>query len=97
MSGSDLVDIVGSIAGTLTTVAFLPQVVKTWRTGSTTDISLAMFLAFCLGVALWMIYGLLVGAWPVTIANAVTLLLAGSILVMKLRHIFADRRRKREL
>ena len=77
-------DLVGTIAGTLTTVAFVPQVIKTWRSRSTRDISLAMWLAFTLGVALWLVYGLLAESWPILIANAVTLLLAGSVLSLKL-------------
>jgi len=77
-------DLVGSVAGALTTVAFVPQVVKTWRTRSTRDISLAMWLAFTLGVALWIVYGLMAGAWPILIANIVTFLLAGSVLRIKL-------------
>lgn len=80
-----IVDIIGSAAGTLTTLAFLPQVIKTWRTRSTRDISLGMFAAFCLGVTLWLVYGLLLMAWPLILANAVTLVLAGTVLVFKLR------------
>lgn len=85
--GSHLADILGAVAGTLTTVAFLPQVVKTWRGGSTRDISLTMFLVFCIGVGLWLVYGLLLGAWPVIIANLFTLALAGVILWLKLRNV----------
>jgi MtN3 and saliva related transmembrane protein len=86
MSELALADTIGTLAGTLTTVSFLPQVVKTWRSRSTSDISLAMFVAFCTGVALWLVYGLMVGAWPVIIANFVTLILAGVILGLKIRH-----------
>lgn len=90
---TSLADGIGTLAGCLTTLAFLPQVIKTWRSRSTSDISLAMFLAFCAGVALWLVYGVLVDAWPVTLANAVTLVLAGSILIMKIRHLRHGRRR----
>jgi len=76
--------LVGTVAGTLTTVAFVPQVIKTWRSRSTRDISLAMWLAFTLGVALWLVYGLMAESWPILIANAITLLLAGSVLRIKL-------------
>jgi MtN3 and saliva related transmembrane protein len=76
----------GMLAGTLTTIAFLPQVIRTWRTRSTADISLVMFLVLCSGVLLWLMYGLLRGDWPVIISNAVTILLAGTILFFKLRH-----------
>ena len=84
---SGLADVIGAAAGLLTTLAFLPQVVKTWRSRSTGDLSLAMFAAFSLGVALWLVYGLLLGAWPVIIANLATLILAGFILAMKLAHL----------
>ena len=77
-------NLVGTVAGTLTTIAFVPQVIKTWRSRSTRDISLAMWLAFTLGVALWLIYGLMAESWPILIANAITLLLAGSVLRIKL-------------
>ncbi len=84
MTLKDTADVVGSLAGLLTTVAFLPQVIKTWKSRSAADLSLIMFATLCLGVALWLVYGLMLGAWPVIIANAVTLLLAGTILALKL-------------
>lgn len=84
MTPSWLQDLIGSFAGTLTTVAFVPQVVKTWRSRSTRDISLAMFLAFSAGVVLWMLYALLIGSWPILIANSVTLVLSGIILAIKI-------------
>ncbi len=80
-------DAIGMVAGTLTTLAFLPQVVKTWKSRSTRDISLTMFLAFTAGVGLWLVYGILIEAWPVILSNLVTLLLAGIILFLKLRHL----------
>ena len=83
---STLQDWVGMFAGLLTTLAFVPQVVKTWKTRQTRDISLTMFLAFTSGVALWLVYGILLGAWPIILANLVTLALAGIILGLKLRH-----------
>ena len=75
----------GLVAGLLTTVAFLPQVWKVWKSRSARDISLPMYLIFTLGVALWLVYGLLTAALPIIVANAVTLLFAGAVLVMKLR------------
>jgi MtN3 and saliva related transmembrane protein len=78
--------IIGLIAGILTTVAFVPQVIKTWRSHSTHDISLAMFAIFTSGVFAWLLYGLMIEDLPIVVANAVTLALAGSILVMKLRN-----------
>ncbi len=81
---AELVDLVGSTAAALTTLAFVPQVVKTVRTRHTRDISAAMWLLFCAGVALWLIYGLMMGAWPIIVANALTLGLAGTVLTVKL-------------
>lgn len=83
---SGIVQAIGLAAGALTTLAFLPQVVKTWRTRSTADISLWMFLVFLTGVGLWLAYGLLIGDAPLVAANGATFLLAGVILYFKLRH-----------
>lgn len=80
-----LPDLTGFVAALLTTTSFLPQAWHTFRTRDVRGISLGMYSLFTLGVALWLAYGLLVGAWPVVVANAVTLALAGAILVMKLR------------
>jgi MtN3 and saliva related transmembrane protein len=81
-----MVTLLGLLAGMLTTVAFVPQVIKTWRTRSTHDISLAMFAIFTAGVFTWLIYGLLIGDLPVILANCVTLVLAGTIVYFKLRN-----------
>lgn len=80
----DSVDWIGSAAATLTTTAFIPQALKVWHTRHTADISLGMYAMFTLGVALWLAYGILLGAWPVIVANAITLLLAGTVLAMKI-------------
>ena len=82
----NLTDLIGTLAAVLTTVSFLPQAVHTFRTKDVRGISLGMYSAFTLGVALWLVYGLLLGAWPVVIANVITLALASTILVMKLRY-----------
>jgi len=82
---NDLNPVVGFIAAILTTFAFVPQVVKVWRTRSTSDISIWMYSLFTLGVALWLVYGILINAWPVILANTVTLILAGAVLVMKVK------------
>jgi MtN3 and saliva related transmembrane protein len=76
---------IGSAAATLTTVAFIPQAWKIFRSRNTADISLGMYALFTLGVALWLTYGILLAAWPIIIANSVTLLIAGAVLVMKLK------------
>lgn len=87
-----LIDLIGAIAGTLTTLAFIPQVIKTWRSGSAEDISLVMFLLFTTGVVLWLIYGMALNALPIIIANSITLLLALTILVLKIRYMVLQRR-----
>ena len=78
-------DLVGYCAATLTTIAFLPQVIKVWQTRSAKDISLPMYGLFTLGTALWLAYGLMSGSVPVTVANAITLVLSIGVLVAKLR------------
>jgi MtN3 and saliva related transmembrane protein len=78
-------DLIGYVAATLTTIAFVPQAWKTWKTKSAAGVSLRMYAIFTLGVALWLAYGLMIGAWPVIVANVVTLLLALFILVMRLK------------
>ena len=78
-------DWIGSAAATLTTTAFIPQAWKVWRTKHTADISLGMYALFTLGVALWLGYGMLLASWPIIIANCITLLLAGAVLIMKLK------------
>jgi MtN3 and saliva related transmembrane protein len=77
---------VGLVAGVLTTISFLPQAIKTWQTKSTKDISLAMFLCFCFGVILWVIYGFYTHNIPVFVANFATFILASSILICKLKY-----------
>jgi MtN3 and saliva related transmembrane protein len=81
-----LQELIGMIAGLLTTVAFLPQAIKIWRSKSAKDISLAMFVCFCAGIVLWVTYGFMLGAFPVILANVVTLCIAATILVFKLRY-----------
>jgi MtN3 and saliva related transmembrane protein len=76
---------IGFIAAILTTISFLPQVFKVWRTRSAKDVSLGMYFMFSAGVALWLVYGVLIESWPVILSNLLTLVLAGAVLVMKLR------------
>ena len=78
----DLTTAIGLGAAGLTTAAFLPQVIKIWRTRRTRDISFGMFLVLCL----WLVYGILRDDLPLILANAVTLVLAGTILVFKLKY-----------
>lgn len=81
-----MIETIGVVAGLMTTTAFIPQVVQTWRTRSARDFALPMLLLFVGGVALWLIYGLAVGSAGLIIANAITLPLAAFILWVKLRH-----------
>jgi MtN3 and saliva related transmembrane protein len=79
-------DLLGYIAAAFTTSAFAPQAFKTIRTRDTSGISLHMYLIFTIGTGLWIAYGVAVAAWPIIIANAITLLLAATILGLKIRH-----------
>ena len=79
-----LADVVGSAAAVLTTLSFLPQVLHTLKTRDVSGISLVMYSAFTAGVALWLVYGLLLGSWPIVIANVITVMLALAIVAMKL-------------
>ena len=76
----------GLIAGALTTVAFIPQVVKIWKSRHTQDISLGMFSIFSVGVFLWLLYGIQLGALPLILSNGITLVLSLTILVFKLKY-----------
>jgi MtN3 and saliva related transmembrane protein len=81
-----MIDTIGYLAAFLTTFSFVPQALKTFRTRDVSGISLAMYGSFTAGVALWLVYGLLLSAWPIVIANVITLSLAISILLMKLKY-----------
>jgi MtN3 and saliva related transmembrane protein len=89
-----LPDTLGYCAAALTTGSFLPQALLTLRTRNVSGISLGMYSAFTLGVALWLGYGVLLRQWPIVVANAVTLGLAATILVTK---IVEDRRQRQNL
>lgn len=78
-------DLLGYAAALCTTGAYVPQVFKVWRTRSTEDISLKAFLILMTGLALWLLYGVWKGEFPIIAANGVTLALAGVILFFKLR------------
>lgn len=80
------VTLIGLFAAVLTTFAFLPQFLKAWRTKSTKDLSKTTFMIFWAGVLCWLVYGLLIGNFPMIAANAVTILLASGILILKFRH-----------
>ena len=81
----DNVTLIGYFAGFLTTIAFVPQVFKTWKSKSASDLSLGMFLVFSLGVLCWLIYGILLVKVPIVFWNTITLILALALLIMKLK------------
>lgn len=83
----ELNDIIGYPAAFLTTVAFVPQAWKSWRTRDLSGISLPMYALFTLGVSLWMVYGLLINSLPVFIANVITLGLSSIVLMLKIRQV----------
>jgi MtN3 and saliva related transmembrane protein len=80
------ITLLGFAAGTLTTLSFIPQVHKAWRTKRCDDLSLTMLLAFGAGIVLWLIYGLMLRASPIIVANAVTLALILWLLYLKLKY-----------
>lgn len=82
----------GFAAAVLTTASFLPQAWHTFKTRDVSGISLAMYAAFTIGILLWLVYGIRIGAWPLIVANTVTLVLAGAVLAMK---IAIERRKRR--
>ena len=79
----DLRDIVGYIAAILTTAAFVPQAWRSWQTRDLSGVSLPMYRLFTAGVALWLLYGVMLSSWPIIVANVITLSLAGLVLVLK--------------
>jgi len=81
----DNIHLISSIAGICTTMSFLPQVIKVYRTRHTKDLSLPMYIIFSCGVFMWMYYGYLVQSIPIMIANGITFTLSAYILVMKIR------------
>lgn len=81
----DFVTALGFAAGTLTTIAFWPQLHRTWKTRSADDLSLVMLLTFITGVFLWLVYGIFLRAFPIVVANAITFILTLAILVMRIR------------
>ena len=81
------VDLLGYVGAALTTIAFIPQITLVWRSDGRSGISLPMYLIFVAGVAFWLAFGILADIMPTIVANTVTLLLAGSVLVLKIRDL----------
>ena len=84
MDSFNTIDVLGFVAGIFTTIAFIPQVIKTWNSKSAEDVSFLMFIFFLLGVLLWCAYGWEIHSIPVIIANAITFILALSIIILKI-------------
>jgi MtN3 and saliva related transmembrane protein len=82
---SGFIESLGYAAGILTTVAFVPQLAKTWRSRSAGDLSLATLMVFTIGVLLWLVYGAVLASWPLVLSNAFTLGLTAPLLAAKLR------------
>ncbi|MBD2625340.1 MULTISPECIES: SemiSWEET transporter [Nostocaceae] len=82
----DFITLLGFAAGLLTTIAFLPQMFKTWKTKSAKDVSFVMLITFMSGLFLWLIYGIILGALPIILANGITLFLNFIILWLKLKY-----------
>jgi MtN3 and saliva related transmembrane protein len=80
------IDLVGYIAAILTTIAFVPQVLTSLRTRDLSGVSLPMYSIFTAGVAMWLAYGVILGSWPIIVANAITLALSGTVLALKVMH-----------
>jgi MtN3 and saliva related transmembrane protein len=76
----------GYVAATLTTLAFVPQAIKTIRSRDTRSISLGMYVVFTIGLGFWLAYGIFLHSWPMILSNTVTLGLSSTILALKLRH-----------
>jgi MtN3 and saliva related transmembrane protein len=82
----DPIILVGYIAGTLTTISFVPQVIKAWKMRETRDISLAMLVLFGIGILLWTLYGIWIGSLPIIAANLITFVLIIVLLFMKIQY-----------
>ncbi|MCL1467784.1 SemiSWEET transporter [Argonema galeatum] len=82
----DFLTILGLVAGTLTTIAFLPQIIKTWKSQSAKDFSFGMLITFSLGVFLWLLYGIAKNDLPVILANLFTFALNLIIIVLKTKY-----------
>jgi MtN3 and saliva related transmembrane protein len=80
------IDLVGYVAAILTTIAFVPQALTSWRTRDLSGVSLPMYSIFTAGVAMWLAYGVMLGSWPIIVANTITLALSGTVLTLKVMH-----------
>jgi len=81
-----MITILGLLAGALTTISFIPQVMKTWKFKETKDISLLMYIIFFTGILLWFSYGILIDNTPIIVANGISLVLVFIVLLLKIRY-----------
>ena len=86
MNGLNYIDLFGFLAAFLTTIAFLPQLYKTWKTKSAEDVSLIMLIFFITGLVFWIIYGLKINSIPILVANIITFIFNFSILILKITY-----------
>jgi MtN3 and saliva related transmembrane protein len=86
MAESNYITTLGLIAGVLTTIAYLPQLIKTWQTKSAHDLSWSMLIVLCAGIILWLVYGFYIQNLPIIAANIVTFLFTSMILVLKIKY-----------
>jgi len=82
----EMITILGLLAGALTTISFIPQVMKTWKFKETKDISLLMYIIFFTGILLWFSYGILIDNTPIIVANGISLVLVFIVLLLKIRY-----------
>lgn len=82
----DIISILGFAAGTLTTIAFIPQVIKVYQTKETRDISLMMYVMLAAGLMLWLIYGFLLKSWPIILSNIIALIANIYLIYLKLKY-----------
>jgi len=86
MNHFNYIDLFGFLAALLTTIAFLPQLYKTWQTKSADDVSLVMLILFITGLVCWIFYGLKINSMPILVANIITFIFNFSILVLKISY-----------
>ena len=82
----DVVSLYGYLGATCTTISFIPQIIKIWKEKQAKDISLGMYLLFTFGIMMWLVYGILLGEFPIIIANSLTLVFAVTVLLLKYKY-----------
>lgn len=87
-----MIEIVGMLAAILTTISFIPQVYKIYKSKSAEDVSMSMFLMFTVGLFLWLWYGIIIVSWPIILANTVTIILALAIIFLKIKYDREDQK-----